>query len=605
MPQEPLYWHKGLAWDTRSELQQPGYLETAKNITFKIDGEQGLRPQFTAINSTALNAIHSVKRFRDKILIGDSTNIRQIASNISSGGTFTSLGSAFEAALLDFQEYKDFLFLCNGTNSLMMDEYGSLFNTVIANPATAATLADSGTAGNPDDTYVGYVTYELTFPNGQKYETGLSTASSDVTVATNKISWSAIPTCTYTAEAGTEPTIYRKLYRGPGTGGSLADIYLVTTIEDNTTTTYTDDVSDTQLAANGASYVDDYTTMPAPKYQAFHYGRWFAINESNPHRLYYSEAAGGATGAVNELIVPIAIKATNWDDIRVAGLGRLNVQGLVAWGTYLYIPLKHTWLRKYGNDPDTWSFKKTWSDFGIGAPYSVTTCGKPTGILGVTFPRAESCGLALFNGQLSQIISSPKYDWLFDDDMNHDAIGQCRGTWDGRYYHLLYPSGDETEPDKWAAFDLSKFPDIRLAYWHDLNGRSIDVDSQSKKVYVGGSDGYLRQNELTETIDIEVRTHDHVGGSPEVANATKTLKQLKYSLDTGGDDVTLEIYMDGSLITFSDDTTSQTISGTGDVPQYLPNIPVTAQGYSYAAKITGSGLSTFELYSPWIMEFDI
>ena len=604
MPTEQIMFHKGLAWDARSELQQPGFLQTAKNIDFRVDGEQGLRQQFTVINANALNAIHSITRFRNMLFVGDSDTLRY--RNARTSGDFTSLGGGdYTDAIMMFREYKDFLVATNGTNSILFDASGNLYNTSISNPAAAPTLADFGVAGNPDDTYVGYVTFLITWPNGHTYETGLSSASADVTVATNKIRWSAIPTCNYTALSGTAPTIHRKLYRGPGTGGTLADIYLVTTITDNTTATYTDDVSDTALAANGASYVDDYTAMPVPLYHEFHYGRWFTINSTNTHRLYYSEPAAGATGAGNELLMPIATKSTNWDDMRVSGFGRCDPQGLIAWGTYLYIPMKQTWLRKYGNDPDTWSYKKTWAEIGISAPHSIVPCGKPTGLLGVSSPKGKVPGISLFNGQLSQIITSPKFDYLFEEDLSLDYIHKCRAAWDGRYYHLVYPSGDVTEPDKWAAFDLSRYPDIKLAYWEDLAGMSVMVDDQSTGVYIGGSDGYARRNNGTETIDVHIRTHDLVGGDPKVANVSKTLKELKYALDTGGENVTLEIYIDDSLVTFSDDTQSKTISGSDDTPQYIKDLPQNAEGYSYSARVSGTDLSTCKIYSPWIMEYEV
>ena len=256
---ESISWHKGLAYDSRSAIQQAGYLQVAKNILFEKDGEQALRRYFETINRTAVNAIHSYKRFRDNLLIGDSTYLRH--RNATARGEFTPLGSSFANAIFTFREYKDFLVAVNGTDSVMFDEDGNLYDTEIANPTTEPVGA-VGAAGNPNGVYALYVSYLLTFPNGHQYETGLSPVSDDVTVATEKISWSSIPICPYTVVSGTEPTIYRKLYRGPGTGGSLADIYLVTTIEDNTTTTYSDNVTDSQLAANGACYVDDYEPGP-------------------------------------------------------------------------------------------------------------------------------------------------------------------------------------------------------------------------------------------------------------------------------------------------------------------------------------------------------
>ena len=81
MPLENILFHKGLSWDGRSALQQPGYLKVAKNIIFEVDGSQALRPQFTALNSTALAAIHSIKRFKTLVIAGANVGLYS-----SSGG---------------------------------------------------------------------------------------------------------------------------------------------------------------------------------------------------------------------------------------------------------------------------------------------------------------------------------------------------------------------------------------------------------------------------------------------------------------------------------------------------------------------------------------
>lgn len=601
MPSEQIYFNKGLSYDVRSCLQEAGSLQTAKNISFDKEGVQGLRPRFTTVNSTAVNAIHSIKRYLDNILIGDSTHLRRRIS--ATTGNFKDLYSSFANAIWTFREYKDFLIGVNGTDSILFDSKGNLYNAIADNPSSQCAGA-AGAAGDPNGTYGLYYSFYITFPNGQIYETGLSPVSADVTVANEKISWSSIGVCSYAALYGTEPTIHRRLYRGPGTGGSLADIYYVTTIEDNTTTTYTDEYSDSELGAHDACQVDDYTTGPSSKYQDFHYGRWFLIDVDNPHRLYYSEAVAGTDESENELLMPLAFESTNWDDIRTAGYGHVDVQGLVSWGTYLYIPLKQTWIRKQGNDPADWAYKKTWSEIGIAAPYTIEKCTNPSGILGVSAPMGKTPGISIFNGQLSTMITSPKFDYIFNDDLNQDYIHKCRAKWDGRIYHLLYPSGSNTEPDKWAAFDLRRSPDIRLAFWQDLNGQSIDVDDQSTKIYIGGSDGYVRQNSGSESIDIEINTKNLVGDL-RLTNKIKTLKELRYALDTDSTDVTLEIWIDGTQQKWPDGSNSKSISGSNDLVQVIKDLPPNFQGYQYTLKISGSSLSTFEIYSPWEVEFSI
>jgi len=630
MPSELIFFHKGLDYSVRSALQSPGSLQTAENIIFRTEGVQELRPAFTDYNEITeeyilkedggyilkedgygvlreyIGAIHTIKRFMDWLIISDNQNVRYRAA--ASTGDFTGLYAGFENNPWNFSEYKDFLHGVNGTNSFLIDEYANMYPALIANPITAPTLADSGVAGNPDDTYVGYVTYLIIWPNGNKYETGLSTGSADVTVATNKITWSDIPVCPYTEYKGVSPVIHRKLYRGPGTGATIADIYLVTTIEDNHTTTYTDNISDATIIANGASYIDDYAPHPSnPKYVAYHYSRCFMISGDNINRLYYSDAPAGDTATDNEVLMPLMFPDNNWDDLRSAGYdGYVDPQGIISWGTSLYIPLKHTWIKKSGNDPDTWGYKKTWADLGISAPDTVRRCSRLFGILGIATSMGGIPGISLFNGQTSQMIASPQLDYIFEEDLNQDAIANCRAEWDGRYYHLLYPHSTNTQPSKWLAVDLSRFPDVRVAHWEDLSSYCIDVYKQGSGVYAGGSDGIARYKGGTESIKIDVKAHDAIGGSPELANTQKTLKKIKYSLISGTQsEVYLEISIDGTAMTWPDGNAYQVITGTDDSVQYL-NAPPNFEGFKFAVRAyETSGQDDFELYSPWELIFDV
>lgn len=104
-------------------------------------------------------------------------------------------------------------------------------------PLTACTSADSGSAGNPDGTYRYMVTYVNAFG-----ESNPSPVSDSLTVTTNQVSLTAIPT----ADARQVVTS-RKIYRNKN--GTNNVFYLLTTIADNTTLTYTDNTADASLGA--------------------------------------------------------------------------------------------------------------------------------------------------------------------------------------------------------------------------------------------------------------------------------------------------------------------------------------------------------------------
>ena len=599
MASELIYFHRGLSFDRRSCLQEPGYLETAQNISMEKEGVQTLRPPFTALNGSALSAVHSLKTFRTLVIAGNGTNL---AGNAGSGN-FSSLFTATNNTPWTFREYKNFLSGVNGDDFILVDSSMNVYPARIANPLTAPTLTASGTAGNPNGHYMGYVSFLITWPNGHTYETGLSPVSADVNPSSKKIDWTNIPKSTYAAYYGTAPTIHRKLYRGPGTGGTLQNVYYLDTITDNTTTTYTDDTDDAMLALNDVAYVDIYGPPPVSRYIAWHYGRAFMIEEDNPYRMWWSEAVGALLAADNEALFPIATLDTSWDDLRVSGFENCVPQGLCPWGINLYIPLKQTWIRKQGNDPDSWSYKKTYATHGVGAPYTIDYSTQPGGIIAVSNPEYGEPGLSLFDGQSTNIFSSPKLDYIFNTDMNLNQVANCRGKVAGRYYHLLYPSGTATQPDKHLAIDMRRYPDIRVAEWTDLNGQSLDGDSQGKNFYIGGSDGIVRKKDTTGTVSVIVETKDLVGdpkagGSPVLY---KTWNQLKYSLKGT---VTLEAYIDDVLQKWPDGTTSRTLIGTDEALQVIQSLPQNWEGYRLKLKLTGTDLASLEIYSPWLLNYD-
>jgi hypothetical protein len=601
MPTEQIFWHEGLSYDTRSSLQKPGFLQTANNIVFEVDGKQVLRPSFSIVNATSLSAIHSIGVFRGNLLIGSGSDLLWNTGS----GDFTSLGT-FSSNRWVFKEYKQFFHGVNGVSSVLFDEDGNLYPSRIFLPSTSPSGA-AGISGNPNGIYKLYVSYYITWPNGMVYETGLSAGSSDVTVTNTKIEWTNIPTSTYAAYSGVAPTIHRKLYRGAGTAGSLTGIYYIDTITDNTTTTYSDNFTDTEVTAGGLSDAEDFIELPNSKFLEYHYGRAFVIDIDKPWRLVYSSPATGETATENENILPVATEENNFDDVRVMGVrGIVDPQGIIAWAQNLYIVLNQTWMRKEGNDPNTWNYKKGFVSWGISAQHTLSSSSHPVGIMGLSLFGDGEPGLSIYNGMTSDIVGSLRLRDLFKSDLNKTYIKDCVGKCIGFYYHLFYPSTSSTILDTHLAMDLSHYPDVRISKWTDLYSNCIAVDESNGDMFIGGTDGYVRKRNDSggETINVDVKSHDMIGGQSQAANKVKTLKKLKYNINTNGDLVKLEVTIDGVLQQWQNGKTYYEISGISDYVQVMEDFPNTFSGYIYNFRIYGA-VDTFELYSPWDVEFDI
>ena len=143
---------------------------------------------------------------------------------------------------------------CSDANAITID-YGSdillkhggdiKFTSVTAPTACTAALAGAG-AGNVDN---GDHIYKITFVN-EAGETELGTASNTVTVSDNttngQVNLTDIPV------SPSSSVTSRKIYRTKAGG---TDYYLVDTISDNTTTTYTDNTADASLTGSRANFM--------------------------------------------------------------------------------------------------------------------------------------------------------------------------------------------------------------------------------------------------------------------------------------------------------------------------------------------------------------
>lgn len=688
MPQlhkEKILFHKGLGFDARSPLMEPGYLRQVDGWYIDKDGVTrtlmshavGAECAITAamtplagiqITATSFVQLYDAATATSKMFYSASpyTTATEVTAGTVPNGTLDIGGWSPNMV----QQYGNMhhIFGANGGHLMIETSTGNMFNGQIRNPATAPTAADSGSGGNPDGVYKCYVSFLFTFPGGMTYETGLSPASGDVTVATNQIAWTAIPVATsnqYVTRSGSV-AITRKLYRGPGTGGALADIYYVATIADNTTTTYTDDASDATLIANGVCDVEEYlpigawsngyTRLVENAFGCFHYGRLYTIPKTVTywHRLYYSEAAAGDTASDNEIILPLASKANNWLDLRTCvPYGGAEPMGLVSWGSYLYIALRRTWIKKSGEEPDTWAIKKTFALHGVAASATICFIEEADGIAYLTQDHSGRLGVAIFNGDSSRLVASPKLDDILNENqqlVNTFSPTHTSAVKIGPYYilHFAYGQGISGAISAGVVnyiLDFSRYPDVRvtkslrrkgLVAWADaaatchcyLPWSNTQHMILNEVISVGGV--YTLRGCLSSTAPLSIagssyindstvlRTHGYCGGLENITRKKRLLK-LKYSLQFAADDTTLppqiSIYLDGSstpvTLNAFGDTEAKDLDGGGSATKEkyceLP-FPQGLECYVYEISIApqaAAGTKGIEIYSPWEVEMEI
>ena len=426
---------KGINTRKNPTLLDEGEMQSCSGFSFENDGYITPMKPRVKITSDAYGEIRNLHRYLNTILMAEGNNIRYawdlrgFCDNYTAPDNnfaYAGNGTPYRYRTVD---YSGLIYMVNGNGNKMFFK-DTLYTWGINNPTEAPQLA-AGAGSNPNGTYTCYYTYLVKFPNGMEYETGPSPSSS-VTVASQAITWSGISPCLY---SGTGVVIHRKLYRY---STSLAAVYYVATIADNTTTTYSDTATDASLQTNDILSTVSYTAPPENMTDIeFYIYRMFSIKGEY---LYWSEP-----------YIPFGFKATS--SINVSGD---ELVAVMFWGDQLYIGTSSKWYRLSGTDPDTWSIKQTFADKGIINTHTVKST--KYGILGLWYD-----GLYVFDGSVAKNVTEKKIGTeLFTSTISdRDA---CYAEWDGKKYYFYYPESGSTL-SKCLVIDFTFYPDIR--FYHD------------------------------------------------------------------------------------------------------------------------------------------
>jgi len=186
-------------------------------------------------------------------------------------GTATSIKSGLSGGSVHFVDWDDRVWFCDGGKPQVWD--GTEERDVGNMPATAPTIAVSG-SGSFTGVYMAKVTY---IKDG--FEGNTCALYGTVTAASNgQIDWSAIPT-----KEGYKRILYR-------TKANSDAYYYVTTISDDTTTTYADTVADASLGGTLYPAFDgDNNAPPNSTIIHVHKNYMFYVEAAMPNRVYVSK----------------------------------------------------------------------------------------------------------------------------------------------------------------------------------------------------------------------------------------------------------------------------------------------------------------------------
>lgn len=566
---EPITFGKGMVRKKSPLLLEDGELYSVDGFCYEHEGCMEARTPKTAVNTTAVGSINLIHRYINWILLADAGTIRYKWDLDSycdlytpPNGDFTSLGSLSSANRPRVADYRDFSFIVNGSDKKAFTS-GNLYEWGIDAP-TSAPIGTAGSATGMTGTYTLYYTYFVMFPNGRTYETGLSPAGT-VTVNNQKISWGGITTCPY---SGTGLIKHRRLYR---TNDTLGSIYYVTTISDNTTTTYTDSVADSTLEDNDVCATDTYMPPPSGFVDVTDYlQRVFGIKGSN---LHYSEP-----------YIPFAFPTSNM--LTVSRDGE-DLTGIIQWGDQLYIPSKNKWYRLLGSDSSTWSIKNTFAEQGCINRYTMKATRY--GIVGLWYD-----GIYLFDGAVAKNISEAQVGKSYFDDISNK--GACYAEFDGMRYFLHYPTSGTTL-SKTLIVDFSYYPKLRFFEDSSFVPTAYEYHMPTGIKYYGKSDGYQYKEDSsgTNTIPTSVQTGDRALSN---VNKLKNCRALYYDINTNGQNVTLTVYEDGTA-----SSTTYTINTSSRTRKRLPL--ANHEAYRISLSLSCADSQDLHIYEPWALDYTV
>lgn len=316
----------------------------------------------------------------------------------------------------------------------------------IVAPITAPTLSVSGSE-DLNGTYV----YSITFGNSVQ-ESSQGLISQPITVTEQGIQLTGIPVST--DPQVTERNIYRE-------GGSLGQFFLVTTLNDNTTTTYLDNTSDTTLA-NNITLTPRRDPPYIFKFIATHQERIFGWGDAeNPSVVWFSnlnEPWGFDT--VNGFL---PVGTNSYAD---------PAAGMSSQGSLLILnKVRSVYAVQGSTSADFIAFKL--ADTGCRSGLSVSSLDGVTNWI-------NKRGIWTCNGGAPANISDGVYQTsniksviasLSDEDLNN-----ATGFWYDRMYHVSFPT-----------LNATYFFDTRTQGWYKLGWATSQVftDAESDQTVLG------------------------------------------------------------------------------------------------------------------------
>lgn len=443
------------------------------NVVFE-DGTVGTRQGTSLLNTAAIGSFVGDGLYTRHDNSGSETMVAFAGGTMwdlqgTSFITISSAQSVFTAgARVGSCEYENQLFCGNG-GVVPYKWNGTDFTRHGVYPPTSTMTAATSSNG----TLTGDYLYRLTFVNSQSVESDVGPVMATFTAASEEISVTSIPVAPQSYGIST-----RRLYRTEAGGSTYK---LVATINDNTTTSYTDNNDDAELGADAPT---DQGVPPNWEFATTFQDRIFCNDPSNRNYMWYSELGN-----------PYVFKATNFQRVG-------NNSGQLLRGIHFHnngIAMAHddgfAFLYMPDTNPANWVRIDLPVDYGSRSPFGLINFQQR--LLFPAMRNDKTLGFgSIVGGQLEpdvtflsilnaggELISQKIEDQMFDLEEGQEAKITAI-EFQNRIYFTVTQTDSSTTNDRiyvlnYNIDNLSKVQKFSWSPWDGLNAADFTVYNNS------------------------------------------------------------------------------------------------------------------------------
>lgn len=506
------------------------------NVVFS-DGAVGTRGGSSLLNTSAVGSFVCDGLFTRRADSGGETMVAFFGGLGYTLGTttFTTIPSAqsvFTAGTrIGSTQYQNHIFFGNGDSTPY--KYNGTDFTRHGVPAATGTVSLNTNAGAGSLT-TGSYRYKVTYVNSQAVEGDVGTQTTALPVVTNAaIDLSDIPTAPQSHGVNS-----RKIYRTEADGTTFK---LVTTIADNTTTTYTDTLGDASL---GVAAPTDNGEPPNYSIAVYHQNRLFVDDPANPNFLRYSD--------IDE---PYTFASTNF--FKVGDAASDLIKALAVHQNAVYVLCENSIWMLYmpSTTASDWRMIRIGSSYGTRSPfgsfavqdrimYAATQNSKLAGFAAIFGGSIDPSATVLENMVIGSELRSEQIEpEIFD--IQESLIGDVTAiVFKNKAYIAVTKDNGATANNYVLVYDfslerISKVQRAIWVFWDGLSARDFTV--YDSKLYFGSSiaNGYVYQLETDSYVDDTAAIDSYFwtkefSGLPGHENFVKDFRRVKLLVDNAG-----------------------------------------------------------------------